>query len=33
MTNYFTQHNKIKSEKEIIEFLNFYNLNNKKKNN
>ena len=30
MTNYFTQHNKIKSEKEIIEFLNFYNLNNKK---
>lgn len=33
MTNYFTQHNKIKSEKEIIEFLNFYNLNNKKTNN
>ncbi len=33
MTNYFTQHNKIKSEKEIIEFLIFYNLNNKKKNN
>jgi hypothetical protein len=33
MTNYFTQHNKIKSEKEIIEFLNFYNLNNKKTSN
>ena len=33
MTNYFTQHNKIKSEKEIIEFLNFYNLNNKNSNN
>jgi hypothetical protein len=33
MTNYFTQHNKIKSEKEIIEFINFYNLNNKKTNN
>ena len=33
ITNYLTQKNKIKTEKEIIEFLNFYNLNNKKINN
>ena len=33
ITNYLTQKNKIKSEKEIIEFLNFYNLNNKNSNN
>jgi hypothetical protein len=29
VTNYLTQKDKIKTEKEIIEFLNFYNLNNK----
>ena len=29
ITNYLTQKNKIKSEKEVVEFLNFYNLNNK----
>ncbi len=33
ITNYLTQKNKIKTEKEIIEFLNFYNLNNKNSNN
>ena len=33
ITNYLTQKNKIKTEKEIIEFLNFYNLNNKKTSN
>lgn len=33
ITNYLSQKNKIKSEKEIIEFLNFYNLNNKNSNN
>ena len=33
ITNYLTQKDKIKTEKEIIEFLNFYNLNNKKTNN
>ncbi len=32
ITNYLTQKNKIKSEKELIEFLNFYNLNNKTNN-
>ena len=29
ITNYLTQKNKIKSEKEIIDFLNFYNQNNR----
>jgi hypothetical protein len=33
ITNYLTQKNKIKTEKEIIEFLNFYNLNNIKTSN
>ena len=33
ITNYLTQKNKIKTEKEIIEFLDFYNLNNKKTSN
>ena len=33
ITNYLTQKNKIKTEKEIIEYLNFYNLNNKKTSN
>ncbi|MSQ38537.1 MAG: hypothetical protein EXR19_03095 [Chitinophagaceae bacterium] len=33
ITNYLTQKNKIKTEKEIIEFLDFYNLNNKKISN
>jgi hypothetical protein len=33
ITNYLKQKNKIKTEKEIIEFLSFYNLNNKNSNN
>jgi len=33
ITNYLKQKDKIKTEKEIIEFLNFYNLNNKKTSN
>jgi hypothetical protein len=33
ITNYFANKEKLKSEKDIIEFLNFYNLNNKKTNN